>query len=122
MRFELVASAANLVPLQYILKSSKGVRANTITHHTNKVAHSKFSYRFVRVCVCVCACVCVCVCVRACVRVCVRVWVCGCVSECVCVCVCADLYTKSVTYGRTFRAQSEQSTCLPHRMEGKNKF
>jgi hypothetical protein len=60
MRFELVASAANLVPLQYILKSSKGVCANTIAHHTTKEAHSKFSYRFVRpsvlpsVCVCVC--------------------------------------------------------------------
>ena len=36
MRFELVASAANLVLLQYILKSSKGVCANTTTHHTNK--------------------------------------------------------------------------------------
>jgi len=53
MRFELVASAVNFVPLQYILKSSKGACANTITHHTNKKAHSKFSYRFVRVFVCV---------------------------------------------------------------------
>jgi hypothetical protein len=58
MRFELVASAANLVPLQYIPKSSKGVCANTITHGTNKEAHSKFSYIFVRVCVFVCVCAC----------------------------------------------------------------
>jgi len=62
MRFELVASAANLVPLQYILKSSKGVCANTITHGTNKEAHSKFSYRFVRPSA------------RACVRVCALIY------------------------------------------------